>query len=731
MYLAKKEYVKATIQYRNAIRVQPKSAEPYYRLGLAFLAAGNTGEGVSSLVKAAEIDPKHAGAQLKLAELLSVSSDRQLLEESRKRAQGVLDASPASADALTALALTESRLGEAKSAEQHLHEALARAPESLKAASLLARIRLAQRDLAGAEEALRSVADKTPGSIEARLTMAEFYLAARRLEEAEKEFRAALTINPKHVQALLGTAAVAALRGQPEEAGNIYRKVSGSGAPGYRYLYGAYLFNTGKREAAVTEFETIARENPGDRNARARLIAAYLYASRRDDAERLLRAALQKNPKDSDALLMQSELSLQAGRYAEAQRSLQEVLRYQPESALAHYLLARTYAAGGNIMRQRQELAQALQLQPDLEQARLELARSHVEGGAPRLALEVLDKAPPSQRRGPTYAVLRNHALLSLGEHAQAAKGIAAALAEGRTPDLLVQSAQVKLALKDYPGARAAADEALRLDPQHVGAMGMLFRVQVVGHKSVAAGLAALRAHAVRHPGSAAVQNYFAERLLANGQRAEARRAFQAAKQAAPQFVEADLALAQLDLLDGDAESARRRLASLPSPVYERSVVRLLLAAVESRTGNQAAAAEHYRKVLEANPDSVPALINLAYLSAEYLNRPDEALAYAQRAKELQPANPDVGGTLGWIYYRKGIYATALEHLKEATSKDETATSASAATRRYYLGLTHLKLGHQQEGLDILKRALAASPGLPEASLARAAIQEAAKAVSR
>jgi Tfp pilus assembly protein PilF len=726
-YLENKDYVRAIIQFKNAARQSPRNAEAYYRLGVAYLASGSVREAVVALVRAAEADPKHAGAQIKLAELLANSRDKTLLEDSRKRLQEVLSVSPNQGDALTALALTESRMGDIQAAEQHLRQALRGSPASLKASVVLARIMLARRDLAGAEQVLQSVIDQTPRSADARLALAELYLSLNRLPEAEKALRAALDIDNKNAQAMLGLAAIYSASGRREDAGLIYRQVSGLGDGRYRHLYGAYLFNEGKREAAIQEFEKLARQSPADRDARSRLVAAYLAVKRTTDAERLLNSALQQNPRDVDALLLKSEVLLRAGNLGEAQKNLAEVLRYKPASAEAHLSLARIYGARGNTLLQRKELTEAVGLRPDLLEARIELARNLIDSNSAAMALDLLDKAPPAQKQTIVCMVLRNHALFATGNQTEFAKGVSEGLRAARIPDLLVQEGQLKLVKGDYAGARASLTEALQRNPEHLGALDVMLQVYSA-QKNLSAGLGALRAHAAQHPRSARVQNYFGERLLAAGRLEEARRVFTAAKAAEPASVEADLALAQIDLLEGNLDAARSSLAGLASSAADRPIVHLLLASVETKSGNYPAAMEHYRKVLEADPNHVLALNNLAYLLAEYARRPDEALKYAQKAKELQPDNMDIGGTIGRLYYNKGIYATALQYLSDAVTRDATAPGRNPVLRKYYLGMTYLKLGQRQQGLQVLEQAFRLGPDLPEAQLARAAIRETAQA---
>lgn len=76
-----------------------------------------------------------------------------------------------------------------------------------------------------------------------------------------------------------------------------------------------------------------------------------------------------------------------------------------------------------------------------------------------------------------------------------------------------------------------------------------------------------------------------------------------------------------------------------------------------------------YREGLENYPDNALMMNNLAYTLAERNRDLDLAYTLAQRALEHTPGNPAFLDTLGWIYYRKGRFAEALEHLEAALAK--------------------------------------------------------------
>ena len=307
----------------------------------------------------------------------------------------------------------------------------------------------------------------------------------------------------------------------------------------------------------------------------------------------------------------------------------------------------------------------------------------------------------------------RNWALLALGRKEEARRGIDRVLTAEKVPEALLQDADMKLGQKDYAGARQSAEEALNKTPGDTRALLALLQ-SYTAQKQSAAAVQRIREYALKEPASAPVQQFLGQILLADGDRAGARGAFQAAKAARPGFVDADFSLAQLDAAEGKLDQARKRLSEAVSSHPDNITAHLLLAQFEMTTGKNPAAIEQYRKVVALDDKDVTAFNALAYLLAES-RQPDEALKYAQKAKELAPNNPAVDDTLGWIYYQQGSYPLAVVHLEAATARD------GPAVRKYHLAMAYLKAGKPERGRQTLDAALRMDPKLPEAQAARQA----------
>src|ERR1039458_3753034 len=83
--IEKKDYRRAVLEFKNALRAKPRDAEVYYQLGSAYLGAQDVGGAVISFKKATELNPKHAGAQLSLGQILASTADPRLWAEANKR----------------------------------------------------------------------------------------------------------------------------------------------------------------------------------------------------------------------------------------------------------------------------------------------------------------------------------------------------------------------------------------------------------------------------------------------------------------------------------------------------------------------------------------------------------------------------------------------------------------------------------------------------------------------
>jgi tetratricopeptide (TPR) repeat protein len=386
--------------------------------------------------------------------------------------------------------------------------------------------------------------------------------------------------------------------------------------------------------------------------------------------------------------------------------------------AEAHSTMSAVHEARGATLRQREELGEALRLAPGLLPVRLNLARLLIASKAPAAALDILDakETYPSQKQTVPYIVQRNWALLALGRREELRKGIDQGLAASRTPDLLVQNALLQSQEKNYVGAKSSLNEALNQNPEYLPALEALMRLYAA-QKKVPEAIENIRVYVAKRPNSALLQEILGNLLAATGKPGEARSAYMQAQAADPRGANPILALANLDLSEGKFDSARERMDKVQTLDPKNPQVWLRRGLLEVNRKNSPAAIDSFRKVLEVDPKNVLALNNLAYLLATQPNQANDALQYAQQAKELSPDLPDIDDTLGWVLYNKAVYQSALSYLENALKKHNDSAI------RYHLAMTYTKLGDKR-GPQMLRETLKAAPDLPEAAMAQRMLAE-------
>jgi tetratricopeptide (TPR) repeat protein len=115
----------------------------------------------------------------------------------------------------------------------------------------------------------------------------------------------------------------------------------------------------------------------------------------------------------------------------------------------------------------------------------------------------------------------------------------------------------------------------------------------------------------------------------------------------------------------------------------------------------------HYGEALKLDPGLAVAANNLAWLIAEKGGSLDDALKLAQQAREKLPESANVADTLGWVFYRRAAYRSAIELFEESIKKD-----AQNAVYHYHLGLSYSKTGDIRKARESLGMAIKLDPRL-------------------
>jgi tetratricopeptide (TPR) repeat protein len=180
-----------------------------------------------------------------------------------------------------------------------------------------------------------------------------------------------------------------------------------------------------------------------------------------------------------------------------------------------------------------------------------------------------------------------------------------------------------------------------------------------------------------------------------------------------------NLHLGEIYRLKGDLDKAILTLDKARTAQPEDPRILGALAQALDSAGRKKEARQDYEHCLRLDPRNGMALNNLAFLLVENDGDLDQALTYAQRARQLLPHFPDVSDTLGQVYLKKQLTDSAVD-----TFKQIVAEQPARATYRYHLGQAYAQKGEKQKAIQELQTALKSNPQKDEATQIRQLLQK-------
>lgn len=158
-----------------------------------------------------------------------------------------------------------------------------------------------------------------------------------------------------------------------------------------------------------------------------------------------------------------------------------------------------------------------------------------------------------------------------------------------------------------------------------------------------------------------------------------------------------------------DSESAIKWLnqaTEVPARPNFKSVVWGVLGDTYQQADNWPQAANAYEEAIALDPDNSTALNNYAYYLSVRNEELDKAYEMSLRAVSMEPNNSSYLDTLGWIYFKKGNYTKAREHITAAIENGGTS-----ATILEHMGDVYNKLEDNENAVKWWKQAFEADPG--------------------
>ncbi|MFQ6130704.1 MAG: tetratricopeptide repeat protein [Armatimonadota bacterium] len=112
------------------------------------------------------------------------------------------------------------------------------------------------------------------------------------------------------------------------------------------------------------------------------------------------------------------------------------------------------------------------------------------------------------------------------------------------------------------------------------------------------------------------------------------------------------------------------------------------------KAGQREVAIAVLKKAAEAGEDNAFVLNTVGYTFAEWEVELDEALRLTKQADALDPNRDYIMDSVGWAYYRKGMFKEALPYLERAAQK-----APRTGEIRYHLGMLYVQLGRRHDAM--------------------------------
>jgi tetratricopeptide (TPR) repeat protein len=718
-YMKKGQYGDAAIEFRNALRLDPRFVDAYYQLAQADLAQSDWTAAYASLEEAIDLDPSRLDARLDRGRLYLAAREFDKAEDEANSILKQESNNVAAHQLLGAALIGEQKQDQALAAFSKVTELR---PNDPSAYVNMALVEISLHRSTDAEQHLKKAVAVDPKSIQAYTDLADFYRLQNRTPEAQKVLRDGVANNPDGTSLYVDWASMLASQGSKDDAEALLDKLRKQvpNSADAAMAIGDFYFQRKETDQALAEYRRGLSVSRNNLEIKKRIEDLYLTNGETQQAADLDREIMKDAPRDVIVRVDHGRLLMAQGKSIDATIFLQKVVADAADSPQARYYLAMAYRQNGDIGQAHSALLDALKVSPGLAIALQGLARLSLDQGntsdAQIYAQELIQKFPAD----PTYRQLLAEALVRQGQARPAEEQllIARQLAP-RDPIVNLNLAQVYSMEKKWPEARKEFETTLEVDPHNTMALGQLADFLTTRNQSAQAFLR-VRQYVTTNPNEANGHVILGALDFESKNYASAQTEFERAIQIDPNNIQAYLRLGKVLEANGQTDLAIARYQKALDLQPKFAPLATMVGNLYLNKGDLETARKYYNQALDADPDFAIANANIAWVDAEESKNLDVALGMAQKAKSLMPDSPSITDTLGWVMYKKGNYAGATPLFQECVKK-----SPDSAEFRYHLGMTLLATAQKAEGKQQLQAALRMKLANADAQVARQALLEA------
>lgn len=748
--LAEGETDKALVEFRNVFQLDGNHREARQLYARTVRDMGRGREAYSQYLRLVEQYPDDAEGRLALAQMAFANRN---WEEFLRHGAVVIEQNPDAADTIeikeidaamayvtalrdndapareaalatveaTAQTLSDSTIlrnilidgyvqgGEFEKALTELNAAIEAAPEDRQLYDIRLAVLGQLQDATAIEAHLREVLDLFPEDEEAKKTLIRFYLSQDQQQKAEDFMRASSDPTAEDLTPFMTLV--------------------------------AFIAETRGPEAALEELERGLKENPTSMRINAVRADVKFNLGQRDEAIADLETLLKEADTSAEALdakVILARMLLRTENEIGARRAVEEVLEADPGQEGALKMQARWLITSDDVDEAIIALRRALDSNPDDTTAMTLMAEAHARAGRHELHRDFLSLAAEASSNAPAESIRYARALIEDERFAPAEDTLVAALRTAPN-NIAVLSALGGLYLQTENTGRvqqvvdtlrrAENDEALRLaDTLEASLLSrtrstaeMLDLIEGIEERDgadIRTQIAVVQTHLMAgdldkatdyvetqlQEAPSSPQFLFLKAALkgASGELVEAEQILRDLTATEPEVPQLWVELVRVLSAQGKRDEARTTIDAGLGANPDQAVLLWAKASMMEQDGDFDAAIEVYEALYVQSPQSLVIANNLASMLSTY--RTDEESherAYVVGRRLRGTAVAPMQDTYGWIMYRRGDYAEALEYLEPAATG-----MADDPVVQYHLGMTYLALERPEDALAQFTKAV-------------------------
>jgi putative PEP-CTERM system TPR-repeat lipoprotein len=723
----------------QALLGAPQSAEGLMLHGDLLRASGRVEDAGVAYQKALDAHPNHANASLALVSLRVADGK---YDEAEKHLAVIRKSSPGNPMATYFKALIDFRKRDFPAARDGIQVVLRTSPDHLPSVLLGGAIDFALGSHEQAQARLKYVMERAPKNLYARRLLTASYARTGQTHKAMELLDPVLRQGVKDPTLLALAGEVHMQMNDYDKAKSFFESAAALDpkSAAMRTGLGLSRLAAGEVDLATADLESAAQLDTSRHDADVLLISTHLQRRHFDRALKAARSLAQKQPdnpmshnllaaahlgkKDivaargslEKALELQptytpaaanlAQLDLQTGDKQSARKRFEDIILKDRKNVQAYIALA---TLGPRIDATLQEtrvwLESARKESPGTIQPLVMLAHFYLQSNEPKKALAVVEQAVVAAPDNPEVLDLAGQVQLAAGEKNRAlatfSKWVAA---QPKSATALFRMATAQVANENAIGAINSLHRALAIRAEFPEAQVLLAETEArVGRGGEALKVAAQ----MQQQDSKSPMGWLVEGDVQMQEKkfAAAARAYEKAYSLArsgPTAIKLYAALAQeRRAAEGEAR-LREWLKEQPTDL----ATRLYLAEAYLKGAKYKNAIVEYEFLLAKSPDNLVVLNNLAWCYQQVKDK--RAVETAEKALNLNPENPDVIDTLGWIVVESGDVRKGVELLRKAAS-----LAPKSPEIRYHYAQSLAKIGNRPAAKEEFEKLLFDFPKLP------------------